>query len=167
MNTTAFIKSSLEASKSATLGLIVDLKDNPLAQPTANGGNHAHWILGHLVVSESGIIHNIVLGNDSSPHSKWEPLFGHTTQPLTDDSTYPPFDELLNAWEEVRAFTLATLDTLTDDDLDKKAPGCPEGWESFFGTIGQCYATQIFHPTMHYGQLADIRKSLSRELLMA
>ena len=166
MNTIEFIKSSLETSKNATLGMIMDLKDEPLAQPTINGGNHALWILGHIVTSESSIIHTIILGKDSSPVDDWQPLFGHGSTPQLDASVYPSFDELLEAWEEVRAFTLSTLESFSDDDLDKPAPGCPEEWKSWFGTVGMTFTTQIIHPTMHYGQLADIRKALGRELLM-
>lgn len=167
MKTTDFIRSSLETSKGSVMGLLMDLKDEPLAQPTTKGGNHALWILGHLVVSESSIIHTIVLGNETSPHDKWQPLFGHGSEPQLDASIYPSFDELLAAWEEVRAFTLSTLDSFTESDLDKPAPGCPEEWKSWFGTIGMTFTTQIIHPTMHYGQLSDVRKSLGRPLLMA
>ncbi len=167
MNTIDFIKSNLESSKGLTLGLIMDLKDEPLAQPTEKGGNHALWILGHLALSESAIIHTFILGNETCPLSKWEPLFGVGTEPLTDASAYPSFDELLAAWEETRAFTLQTLASFNEDDLDKPTTGCPEDWESLFGTIGLAFGTQIFHPTMHYGQLSDIRKSLGREILMA
>ncbi len=168
MNTTAFIRSSLELSKGSMMGLIMDLKDEPLARPTANGGNHALWILGHLVYSECSIMRTIVLGEDSCQLCDWESLFGHDGDgPKDDASIYPSFDELLAKWEEVRAFTLATLDSMSDDDLDKPAPGCPEEWKSWFGTIGMCFTTQIIHPTMHYGQLADIRRSLGRPIMTA
>jgi DinB family protein len=166
MKTTDFIRTSLEISRGSVLGLITDLKDEPLAQPTVNGGNHALWILGHLVYSECSIMHGIVLGKDSCPLDAWGPLFGHGSEPKLDAAIYPFLEELLEAWNEVRAFTLSTLDSFTDDDLDKPAPGCPEEWKSWFGTIGQTFTTQIIHPTMHYGQLTDIRRALGRELLM-
>jgi len=166
VKTNDFIKSSLELSRGAVLGLLDDLRDEPLAQPTVNGGNHALWILGHLTYSECSIMHGIVLGRDSCPLDKWQPLFGHGSEPKADTAIYPSFDELLEAWDEVRAFTLSTLDSLTDYDLDKPAPGCPEEWRSWFGTIGQTFATQAIHPTMHYGQLTDIRRALGRDLLM-
>jgi len=166
MNTTAFIKTSLETGKTMTLSLLMDLKDQPLAQPTAKGGNHALWVLGHLVWAESFVMHTVVLGKDPHPLNDWEPLFGIGSEPKTDASIYPSFDELLAKWEEARAFTLQTLDTFTDDDLDKPSPGCPEEWKAWFGTIGKAFATQIMHPTMHYGQLSDIRRTLGRPPLM-
>ena len=167
MNTIQFIKSALETSKGSMMGLFEDLKDAPLAQPTTSGGNHALWILGHLVCSESFAIHQMVLGEQSNPVADWQPLFGMGSSPQTDPTLYPSYAELQEAWEEVRAHTLKTLDTFTDADLDTPAPGCPEEWASWFGTIGKVYTAKIIHPTMHYGQLTDIRRALGRDRLMA
>jgi hypothetical protein len=167
MNTIDFIKSSLQTSRSATLPLILDLKDQPLAQATTKGGNHAHWILGHLVYIESTIIQCIMLGNEKCPHEHLKPLFEVGSQPCTKAEGYPSFDELLSEWEKVRAFTLQTLASFTEDDLDKPSAGCPEEWAAWFGTIGKVFTTQIIHATMHYGQLSDIRKSLGRQPIMA
>ncbi|MBL4591593.1 MAG: DinB family protein [Phycisphaerales bacterium] len=167
MNTTTFIRQSLENSKGFMMGFFADLKGESLAQPTVNGGNHALWILGHLVYSECSITHSMILGKESCPLQDWKDLFGYGSEPKCDASIYPDFDELLAKWEEVRAFTLSTLDSMSDDDLDKPAPGCPEEWAAFFGTIGLCFGMKITHPMMHYGQLADIRRSLGRPVMMA
>lgn len=166
MNTTDFIRQALDASRSSMMGLIHDLKDAPTAQPSALGGNHVLWILGHLIYIESSAVHGMILGKTDYPYADWEPRFGMGSQPVADASAYPPFDELVAAWDGVRATTLETLDTLTDDDLDRPAPGCPEEWKSWFGTIGKVLSSQIIHPPMHYGQLSDIRRSLGRPTLM-
>ena len=63
MKTVDFIKRGLETSKALTLGLIDDMKDAPLTQPTVNGGNHPLWILGHLAYSEANIVNHVILGN--------------------------------------------------------------------------------------------------------
>ncbi|MCA9302830.1 MAG: DinB family protein [Phycisphaerales bacterium] len=167
MNTIDFIRFGLGASRGSMMGLVNDLRDAPMAQPTVNGGNHALWILGHLVYTEDFVVHTIILGRDPSPLHAWSPLFRFGTEPKTDPAAYPDYDELLAKWEEVRAFTLATLDSMTDEDLDKPAPGCPEEWKGWFGTIAKALNSQIIHPTMHYGQLTDIRRSLGRPVLMA
>jgi len=167
MNTIEYIKASLEISMGATLPLILDLKSQPLVQPTQNGGNHAHWILGHLVYTESSVIHKLMLGKDSCPLDHLKPLFDMGTQPCPEGTNYPAYEELLAQLEEARAFTLSTLETLNDDDLDKPAPGCPEEWSAWFGTIGKVFNTQVIHPMMHYGQLTDIRKALGLDPLFA
>jgi hypothetical protein len=167
MNTIAFIRSSLENSKGFMMGFFEDLKDEPFAQPTAKGGNHALWILGHLAYSESSMVHSMVLGKESCPLQEWKDLFGFGSEPQCDASVYPSYEELLVRWEEARAFSLATLDSMSDADLDKPALGCPDEWKAYFGTIGLCYSMLIMHPTMHYGQLSDIRRTLGRPIMMA
>ena len=56
MNTIDHIKMSLENSKNWAMGLISDMNDNPLVQPTPNGGNHPLWVLGHVSRAESDLL---------------------------------------------------------------------------------------------------------------
>lgn len=55
MNTIDFIKMSLESSKGWAMGLIGDMQDSPLTQPTSNGGNHPLWVIGHLARGKRSI----------------------------------------------------------------------------------------------------------------
>ncbi len=167
MHATDFIKSSLITSRQWTRSLIEDLKDEPLAQPTVKGGNHALWILGHLAYSDSSILHEIIQGQKTCPLHALKDQFDFKSEPTTNASDYPPFDELMGYFESAQAELLVYLDSITNADLDNPAIGCPDEWKDFFGTIGQCLAVSIMHPTMHYGQLADTRRALGRERLMA
>ncbi len=166
MNTTTFIRDGFGTSRGVVLNLLNDLRDHPLVTVSGDGGNHALWILGHLVYIESFVVNTVILGHESGPHDSWRDRFGTGSRPVADAGVYPSFDSLLETWDEVRAFTLATLDRFCDDDLDKPAPGCPEEHKAWFGTIGKAFGSQIMHPMMHYGQLADIRRSLGRDVLM-
>ena len=166
MNTIEFIKMGLEVSKNLTLGLIDDMKDAPLTQPTSNGGNHPLWILGHLAYSEANVVHHIISGNEN-PLIGWKDIFGGGSEPVADANHYPSFDELRQKFEEVRAHTLKVLSTLSADDLDAPSKNCPPEREGFFGTVGQCFAVLILHPAMHRGQVADARRMVSREPLLA
>ena len=65
MKTVDFINMGLETSKFLTLGLIDDMKDAPVTQPTPNGGNHPLWILGHLAYSEANLVNHVILGNET------------------------------------------------------------------------------------------------------
>ena len=62
MNAIDFIKHSLESSKGWAMGLINDMQDAPLTQPTPNGGNHPLWVLGHIVKAESDLFDGFILG---------------------------------------------------------------------------------------------------------
>jgi len=165
MNTIEYIKISLETGRAWATGLIVDMKDAPLTQPTSNGGNHPLWVLGHLVCAEAGIFDGFVLGQRNR-FAELNELFGIGSTPSSNADDYPPFDELMSKFEEIREAVLAHLDTLTDADLEKPSHA-PEKYGKGFSTIGGCYITLTIHPVFHAGQVADSRRALGRSPLSA
>jgi len=167
MNAIDFIKTTIATSRGMTTQLIMDLKDEPVAQPTTKGGNHALWILGHLAYSESSLLHCMIMGKEKCPLNHLKDLFDYNNEPKADASIYPSFDSLLADYESARKDTLEYLDSITDADLDDAAPGCPDEWKEFFGTKGLCFTFIAIHPSLHSGQLADTRRALGRAPLMA
>lgn len=165
MKATEFVKMSLESSKGWALGLLNDIKDAPMTQPTPNGGNHPIWILGHLIHSESNLLDCFILGR-SNRFAEWDALFGMGSTPSTDPSQYPSMDELFAKFEQMRGATLAHLATLSDDDLDKPTHA-PKEFEAYFGTVGACFSAMANHVSFHNGQIADARRAAGREMLMA
>jgi len=147
------------------MGLMSDMKDSPLTQPTPHGGNHVLWILGHLIHSESNLLDSFILGKPNR-FPEWEGLFSMGSTPSTDASLYPTMDELLAKSEEIRAASLAHLDTLTDEDLDQKS-NAPEEFGAHFGTVGACFSAIAGHMYFHAGQVAVVRLAAGREPLMA
>ncbi len=164
MNTIDFIKHSLESSKGWAMGLIADMKDAPLAQPTPNGGNHPTWVLGHLCRGESDLLDGFILGQPNR-FPELESQFAMGSTP-TSDGDYPSIDELMGKFEQVRAASLAHLDTLSEEDLDQPSHA-PEEFGPFFGTVGACYAAMSTHVAFHAGQVADARRAGGRGPLMA
>ena len=164
MNTIDYIKTEMEMSKGWILGLAADMQDAPLTAPTPKGGNHPLWILGHLAYSESNIINTFAQGKPN-PLQEWQDLFGMGSQPVDDAGRYPPFQEVLEKFEAVRAESLAYIDSLTDGDLDKPSHA-PEEYGDFFGEIGQCLAVLTTHLAFHGGQIADARRAAGRDVLM-
>ena len=165
MNSTAFIRQTLEASKGWALGLLMDLQDAPLAQPTAHGGNHALWILGHLVYSESTLLDSFIHGKPNR-FEEWAPIFGIKSVPISNADDYPSFQKVLENFEVIRSDVLAYLGTLSEDDLDAKSHA-PEEFGAGFGTVGGCFTAMSTHVSFHAGQAAVVRKSLGRDPLMA
>lgn len=163
MKTTEFIKLALENGKNWAHGLINDMKDAPLTQPTPKGGNHPLWVLGHLVKAESDLLDGFILGQPNRfPDLE---TFGMGSEPTTNADDYPSMDELFAKFEVIRAATLAHLDTLSDDDLGKKS-NAPEDFGAHFGTVGACFAAMITHQAFHSGQVADARRAAGRKALM-
>src|SRR5512138_3337696 len=55
------------------MGVLEDMKTDPLVQPGPWGGNHAMWIAGHLTVVE-GRLQQMLHGTPNPVHH-WKPLF--------------------------------------------------------------------------------------------
>ena len=165
MNSMEFIKMSLGMSKGWIMGLVEGIKDAPLTAPTPKGGNHPLWCIGHLTYSEGNLVHAMVQG-EANPVAPWKDIFGQGTQPSSDAGDYPPIEEVLAKFAEIRADTMALLDTLSEEDLDKPSHA-PEEMKDFFGTVGQCLAAISIHFAFHGGQIADARRAAGRPPLLA
>ena len=164
VNTIEYIKLGLENGTGWAMGLIQDMKDAPLTQPTPNGGNHPLWVLGHIVRAESDLLDGFILGKPNRFPELDKFSMGH--EPTTNADDYPSMDELLSKFEEIRAATLAHLATLSESDLSQKSHA-PEEFGATFGTVGACFAAMQTHMAFHAGQVADARRAAGRKPLMA
>src|SRR3954454_15206958 len=104
------IRNAMTMCEQSTIGLIEDMRDAPLTSPTPRGGNHPLLVLGHLTYVE-GNVPRILFG-EPNPVQKWAPLFAPGTQPMSDASAYPPFEELLRTYRDLRARNLSVLEQL-------------------------------------------------------
>lgn len=165
MNAVDYIKMALENGKGWTLGLINDMKDAPLTQPTSNGGNHPLWVLGHIVRAESDLLDGFILGKPNR-FPELESAFSMGSTPTADASQYPSMDELMGKFEQIRSASLAHLNSLSDADLDKRSHA-PDEFGPPFATVGACFAAMVGHMSFHGGQVADARRAAGRAPLMA
>ena len=147
-----------------TIPLMEDLRTAPLVPP-APGGNHAHWVVGHLLFSE-GRFHQIMHGGENQFESL-QSSFGGQSTPVPDGNGYQPYIDLLSALQLQHQQLIALLETLTEDDLDQPCRSCPPGFEPFFGTWRHVFLMRSMHWMMHRGQLADCRRAAGREPLLA
>jgi uncharacterized damage-inducible protein DinB len=139
-----------------------DLRDAPLAQPTAHGGNHPLWTVGHVAWVEGGF--RAMLFGEPNPLEHWKPMFGMGTEPMADATGYPTYEEIVAAYHELRAGNLARLATLSDDDLagsPARPPERPEAAE-LWKTKGQMLLMLALHQMIHLGQLTVVRRALGR-----
>lgn len=95
MQSKDLLKMNLEACQGMLLPMIEDMKDVPLTFPTAKGGNHPLWVLGHLAYSEGKLLQEMMLGQPN-PLADWEEIFGDGTEPVGDAEKYPPLDEVMS-----------------------------------------------------------------------
>ena len=158
MDTKSFIRNNLELSTKNVLSKFEGLEAAETTFPTANGGCHPLWILGHLAQAEGEIIHSTMLG-EQSPVAELDDLFKGGTEPQADTSIYPARDELMAKCKMVRDKTMAMLDSMSEEELDMPSKMVPEGLEAEFGTRRECFQFISNHWWMHRAHLTDAKRS--------
>ena len=161
MNSMNIVRDTLDRCDRATLGLLEDMKDAPLTQPTSKGGNHPHWVLGHLTFVE-GRIPQMILG-EKNEVEHLAPHFEPGSQPKNDAAGYPPYEELLGTYRRLRQRNLEILEGLGEVGLDKPLKAVPQGMQKFLRTAGDAFLTIAIHQMNHRGQVADARRVLGRQ----
>ena len=160
MQSIDLIRDNLRKSTERVLARIEDMRDHCGVAPTAKGGGHTLWVLGHLAYIEGLVVQCFMLGK-ANPLQHWEETFDGADVSYDMDS-FPPFDEVLTQCREMRAATIALIDSLTEDDLDTVCANAPKGHEDTFGTYRICLQMLSDHWYMHRGQLADARRAAGR-----
>ncbi len=161
MQSIDLIRDNLEKSAHRVLARVEEMRDYCVVFPTPKGGCHTLWVLGHLAYIEALVIRRFMLG-EPNPLAEWEELFdGPDT--TGDVSQFPPFDQVLARCRAMRASTVALLDALTEEDLDKASANAPQGYEDTFGTYRLCLQYVADHWYMHRGHLADARRAAGLE----
>ena len=105
-----------------TMPLMEDLRTAPLVPP-APGGNHAHWVVGHLLFSEERF-RQIMQGGDNQ-FDDLQSFFGGQSPPRSDGGDYQSYGELLSALQLKHLAVIALLETLTEDDFDQAMSQLP------------------------------------------
>ena len=136
--------------------------DAPLLRPGPWGGNHAMWIAGHLAVVE-GRLHQMLNGGRNPLH-EWKPLFDWGSEPVDDPAAYPPFEEVLRTFKELRAQTHAFLDEGGEAGLDRPTKCQPPGFTGF-ETVGKVILIIAVHATGHLGGLNVVRAAAGKQRL--
>lgn len=164
MTATDLLVHNLTTSGHLFGALAEDLRDHPLAR-AFDGGIHATWAVGHVAFSEAHFL-QMLTGADNPIASWGEHLAGGTT-PSDDAAVYPSFDETLKQFHAMHEKSISIAQGMSETDLSREIPDIPEQFAPFFGTFGKVLCAAAAHPMHHRGQLADIRRSLGREPLMA
>ena len=161
MQSIELIRDNLTKSRDRVLARVEDMREHCFVFPTPKGGCHTLWVLGHLAYIETLVIRRFMLAEEN-PLAHWEPVFD-SRDVSGDSSLYPPFDQVLAKCREVRASTLALLDSVSEDDLDRTSGNPPKGFEGMFGTYRLCLQYVADHWYMHRGHLADARRAAGLE----
>ena len=119
--------------------------------PAGEGGNTAHWILGHLAAARRSLVRK--LGEDL-PEESWESVFDLGSKPESTDG-YPAPPALLEDLNESGKLLTTRLEGMSQED------GAQE-WGTSFPDGGTTLADGAhflhFHESYHVGQLGLLRR---------
>lgn len=163
MNAHDVIRSTLKSSLQTLQLFLADMSDADLLVRPVPGANHLAWQLGHLITSEMQMLEAVSPG--ASPqlphgfveaHSK-ERASASDSAGFLDKATY------LELFVAQRNATLKVLSTLRERDLDRPSPLPFRSWAP---NVGDLLNTIGAHLLMHLGQVAVVRRSLEKPIVM-
>jgi len=158
MNAKESIRYMLESDQQMIGQYLSDLSDADLLVRPAPGANHIAWQLGHLIASEAGYFLSKVPGA-KPPELPAGFAEQHDNKNAGSDTGFASKDEYLKLFNTARSATLATLDKLSDSDLDKDT-----GW-NMAPTVGKLLLFIATHDMMHAGQFSVVRRKLGKPVL--
>ena len=162
MDTKSAIKTALNTANMISTSYLEHLTDEDMMHRPAPGCNHIKWQVGHLIVSEYNMISSCIVDTIPELPAGFAEKYTKETADSNDASAFHSKVQLMELYEKQRNATLAALESLSDDDLDKESP---ESIRSYAPNFGSAFIMQDIHWVMHAGQWAVIRRQLGREPL--
>jgi len=120
------------------------------------------WIAGHLAVVE-GRLQQMLHGIPDPVH-RWKPLFDWCSEPVDDPAAYPPFEEVLQTFRDLRQQTHAFLNEVGEEGLDRPTKCQPPGFTGF-ETVGAAIHIIACHAIGHMGGLTVVRAASGKQRL--
>lgn len=152
------IRFSLEAADFVVQSYLKDLTDAELLVRPVPGANHIAWQLGHLIAAESYLADKAAPGKGPALPAGFADKHKKDTAGSDDPKAFLTKEEYLRLYKQVREGTLALVEKLTAEELqrptEKTPPMVKTAWQAlqFIGA----------HWAMHAGQWAVTRRKLGR-----
>jgi hypothetical protein len=117
--------------------------------------NCISWMLGHLANHEHGYWIKLAQGENIAP--KLNDLVGYGKPAST-----PPFDEMLETWQQVTTAADPYLDSLSTKDLEVHYEWKDRQWGENIGTM---LMRVVFHYWFHIGEILAVRQMMGHKEL--
>ena len=149
---------AIEMSDWITRSYVQDLTDAQLLVRPATGANHIAWQLGHAIGSMRGML--VALGQPAPQlPDGFEAAYTRETSDSDDPAKFATKDQYLALLDAMKAASLAAVDAIPENDLDK--PG-PESMREYAPTVGSVLMLLGTHLLMHSGQFVPVRRKLGK-----
>lgn len=162
MDTRSAIKSAIDMANMISTSYLGDLTDEEMMHRPDPKCNHIKWQIGHLIASEHQMINGCLPGAMPDLPDGFADKYSKESAASDSPDDFHSKEELMGLYEQQRTATLAALEGVSDEDLDKPAP---EEMRAYAPTVGSAFLMQDAHWVMHAGQWAVIRRQLGREPL--
>ena len=163
MNAHDVISQMLDTARFVTNTYLADMSDQDLLVPPITGAHTAAWQLGHLILSECGMLDTLASGSApalpegfAKSHSK-ESEFQEASTGFLGKAAYV---------ELAAKVRLATRELLAKFSADQLSIPGPEGMRSYAPTVGSIFLMIGSHEILHSGQLAVIRRKLGKPVVI-
>lgn len=163
MNAKDAIIKSFESAVFVMSSYLSDLTDQEMLVRPHPAANHISWQLGHIISSGNQMLN--CLDKDAAPKLPigFEDRYNkeNTSLDATDKfDSKTVYLELLSKQKDALA---ASLEKLSESDLDTAGP---ESMKNYAPTLGMIGLMMGSHLMMHTGQVAVLRRSLGKPILI-
>ena len=157
------IRAALEASAYYLNWYVADLTDADLLVRPTPQANHVAWQLGNVIGGDIFLV-RAELPDAAFPDLPAGFMDRHGTATAADPGAdgYLTKAEYLSLFAAVRAATVAALDALPDDALDRPSSDAMTGYAA---TLGHLFLLVSNHTLLHVGQFTPIRRALGKPVL--
>lgn len=156
-----YLVHSLSASRALVNRFIEDLTPADYLHRPCAGGNCAAWIVGHLVMSERGILGRIGVIDLPPLPEGFEKRFARD-EAAPKSAEYGDVTVLGPLFNRHRELLIERVKGMAAEALDAALPKP----HPMFSTVGEMVNFMGTHVAMHAGQLSTIRRTLGRPALI-
>ncbi len=154
------IRNTLDISEFILKSYVKDLSDAELRLRPVEGMHPIALQLGHLIVAER--MFNDMIKPGSAPALPDGFAEAHDIKKAEgDDSRFKSRDEYVKLMDQQRAATKATLDSISDAELDDNRDGKLPEWAP---TVAAVLNMAGLHPLNHSGQFVAVRRMLKKPI---
>jgi hypothetical protein len=152
----------LSTSRFVLKTYLSDLSDSEILVCPVDGAHHAAWQLGHLIFSESRMVNGVRVGSGIKLPNGFDEAHGKG-KPIDSTEGFLGLAEYAELLERQRAMTIELLLSLDEASLEQPAP---EFMRSYARTVSSVFLAIANHELLHAGQIAVIRRSLQKAVLI-
>ena len=154
------IRNVISSSDMVFNAYFADLTDDDLLVTAVDGMNPLAWQLGHVIAGERGMLEMIKPGASPTLPAGFEEAHSKETAAPNAFKKVCSKAEYLEAHKTQRAATLAALDALPDDQLDKETGA--EWAPTYYAVLNMIGLHQLWHAT----QAIPVRRKVGKPIVI-